>query len=166
MMVLRNGVAAFLRNGNNYLLMKRTDDRKIAPGVWSGIGGHMAPLEINTPNSACYREIKEESGIDKSKIYSLDLMYIIIRRNEDEIWQNYIFFGETSQTDFTQTDEGELFWIPKEELLNREYTKTFTAMLEHYTSRSLQNRAVYVGVAENNGGTLKMSWTRCEDFEK
>ena len=46
MITLRNGVAAFLQNGGNYLLMKRADNRKTAPGVWSGVGGHIEPHEI------------------------------------------------------------------------------------------------------------------------
>ena len=166
MITLRNGVAAFLHNNGNYLLMKRADNRKIAPGVWSGIGGHIEPHEINDPISACYREIEEESGITRDRISSLELLYIITRRSENEIRQSYIYFGETEQTELSQTDEGELFWIPCSELLEREYTKTFTAMLEHYIKRDDNDNSVYVGVADDDNSKLKMSWARCEDFEK
>ena len=129
MISLRNGVAAFLYNNGNYLLMRRADNREIAPGVWSGVGGHLEPNEINDPLAACYREIEEESGISSDKITSLELFYIITRRSKDEIRQSYIYFGDTSESDLVQTDEGKLFWIPCNELLKREYTKTFTAML-------------------------------------
>ena len=165
MITLRNGIAAFLRNGDKYLLMKRGDNRRIAPGVWSGVGGHIEPHEISNPLAACYREIEEESGIVKSAIASLELLYIITRRNRDEIRQSYIYFGETEQTDVIETDEGELFWIAHGDLLKREYTKTFAAMLEHYINRNQDDRAVYVGVAENDGGNLRMNWSRCEDWE-
>ena len=165
MIRLRNGVAAFLRNSGNYLLIKRAYNRKIAPGVWSGVGGHIEPHEINDPLSACYREIEEESGICRDKIKSLDLLYIITRRSKSEIRQSYIYFGDTDQTEVTQTNEGELFWIRCGELLEREYTKTFAAMLEHYTKRVQSDRAVYVGVACNAKGNLQMNWSRCEDFE-
>jgi len=165
MIILRNGVAAFLKNDGKYLLMKRAENRAYNPGFWSGVGGHMEPREINDPCRACYREIEEETGIAESKINSLELLYIIIRRSRDEIRQNYIYFGETAQTGVIQTDEGKLFWIPADELLNREYTKTFAAMLEHYVKRDKHDRAVYVGVAENDGGKLRMNWSKCEDFE-
>ena len=165
MITLRNGVAAFLRNNDKYLLMNRAANRKIAPGVWSGVGGHIEPQELNDPLSACYREIEEESGIVKSQIETLDLQYIITRRSKNEIRQSYIYFGETLQTDVKQTDEGVLFWISENDLLNREYTKTFAAMLEHYKKRSYNDRAVYVGVAEYDNGKLRMNWLRCEDFE-
>ena len=64
MITLRNGVAAFLQNNGSYLLMKRAENRGIAPGVWSGVGGHIEPNEINDPLAACYREIEEETNFE------------------------------------------------------------------------------------------------------
>ena len=61
--MLINYVAAFLRNNDEYLLMERANNRKINPGFWSGVGGHVEPHEINDPLSACYREIEEEAGM-------------------------------------------------------------------------------------------------------
>ena len=165
MIALRNGVAAFLRNKGRILLIKRANNKIVAPGVWSGVGGHMEPGEINAPLTACYREIEEETGIAPSRIERLDMLYIITRRRAGEIRQSYIYFGETSQSDVIQTDEGELFWVHESELLEREYSQTFAAMLKHYTTRGPLDYAVYVGVAENVGGLLRMNWARCEDFE-
>jgi 8-oxo-dGTP diphosphatase len=165
MITLRNGAAAFLKNNGKYLLIKRSKTRRIAPGFWSSIGGHMEPDEINDPYRACYREIYEESGITQASIHKLELLYIITRKAQSEIRLFYIFFGETSQTDIIQTDEGELLWVPEEELLNREYTKTFEAMLRHYMQRSPDDRALYVGVAGNDNRKLQMSWSKLEDFE-
>ena len=158
------GRCVFEINGK-YLLMKRAENRRIAPGVWSGIGGHIEPPEINNPLETCYREIEEETGIMRHDVSALELRYIITRRRADEISVIYVFFGETTQSDFTKTDEGDLQWIPENELLEREYSQTYAAMLEHYVSRSRQDRAVYVGVADDDNGKMKMTWTRCEDFE-
>ena len=79
--------------------------------------------------------------------------------------QHYIYFGETSQTSIIQTDEGTLHWIPGDKLLQMEYTQTFAQMLVHYTNRNPQDKTVYVGVAGNENGRLKMQWLKCEDFE-
>ncbi|MDR1704484.1 MAG: NUDIX hydrolase [Clostridiales bacterium] len=164
MITLRNGTAAFLRNNGNILLIKRAGNRVILPGVWSGVGGHMEPGELNNPSAACIREIEEETGIASSDINGLELLYVILRRFNDEIRQSYIYFGETSKTGVVQTDEGELFWVSENELLEREFSATFTAMLEHYIKRDRDDRAVYAGVAGNDGGRLRMVWARCEDF--
>jgi 8-oxo-dGTP diphosphatase len=165
LITLRSFATAFLRNNGRILLMKRADNRVFLPGIWCGVGGHMEPGEINNPYAACIREIREETGITASGIDPLELLYIIIRRSANEIRQNYIYFGETPQTEVIQTDEGQLFWIPEEELLNRRFSATFTAMLAHYTQRGEDDRAVYVGTAENDNGKLSMSWARCEDFD-
>ena len=165
MIILRNGVAAFLRNNGKYLLMKRAENRTYNPGFWSGVGGHMESQEINDPCATCYREITEETGIRQSEISFLELLYVITRRSKDEIRHSYIFFGETFKTGVKQTDEGELFWIHEDKLLDREFTVTFAEMLKHYKARDPQDHAVYIGVAENNNGKLLMKWSRCEDFE-
>jgi len=166
MIMLKNYVSAFLQNNDEYLLMERANNRKLNPGFWSGVGGNIEPHEINNPLSACYREIEEESGILRGEISSLNLLYIVTRRCEDEIRQSYIYFGETNKTDIIQTDEGALSWVPCNELKHRKYTATYTAMIEHYIGRSRHDRAVYVGVADNDNGKLKMNWSRCEDFDK
>jgi ADP-ribose pyrophosphatase len=159
MITLKNYTAAFLQNGDKYLLMKRADNRKVNPGIWSGVGGKIEPHEINNPLAACYREIEEETGIPCDKIISLDLQYIITRRSENEIRQSYIYFGKTDVIDIVQTDEGILFWVSSGDLLNKEYTATYAAMLEHYIKRKPTDNAVYVGVAENADSELRMNWS-------
>jgi len=167
LITLRHGTAAFLRNGDSVLLMKRGEHREIAPGFWSGVGGIFEESEMNTPYEACYREIEEEAGISKGNIDSLALQYILLRRFKDEMRCSYIFFGETSQTEVIQTDEGQLFWVPKDKWLDRQFTETFTLMLEHYMQRHPGDRRVYVGVAGKDSvkDGLHMSWAVCEDFE-
>ena len=159
MITLKNYVVAFLQNGDKYLLIQRADSRKINPGIWSGVGGHIEPHEINSPLEACYREIEEETGITRDKIRSLDLRYVITRRSENEIRQSYIYFGKTDVLDIAQTDEGILFWIPSSELLNQEYTATYAAMLKHYVNRKSNDKTIYVGVAENADSELRMNWS-------
>jgi len=164
MITLSNGAAAFLRRGDEYLLMKRAPNRKVAPDVWSGVGGHMECGELNNPQATCLREIEEETGIVSAQIHDLTLRYIIIRRYGDTIRQTYVYFGETDAEYADKTDEGKLYWIHENELLNREYTATFAAMLRHYLTTPDAERVV-VGVAENDGGKCRMVWAAIEDFE-
>jgi 8-oxo-dGTP diphosphatase len=161
---LSNSAAAFLKRGNEYLLMKRAENRKISPGVWSCIGGKFETYELNDPQAACLREVKEETGITDDQIHNLALRYVIVRRYRDTIRQTYIYFGETDAELTVTTDEGELYWIPESELLNRTYTVTFTAMLEHYLQTPDMERVI-VGVAENCNGVCHMIWSAIEDFE-
>ena len=162
--VLENGAGAFLQNGNKYLLMKRSPNRKIAPNVWSCIGGHMEKGKINNPLEACFREIEEETGIRRINIFDLSLRYIIIRQFKNIVRQNYIYFGKTDKMEFIDTKEGTLHWINEENILEKEYTKTFTEMMKHYLNNKFCEKIV-VGIAGKEENRLKMNWTILEDFE-
>lgn len=165
MITLQNGAAAFLKHNGQYLLIKRAPGRKIAPNVWSGVGGHIEQHELNNPTEACLREIYEETGISKDHIFNMELRYLIIRRSKDVIRQNYIYFGETDIVDFVDTDEGTLHWVPEPELFKREFTKTFDAMLHHYIDTPDNMGRVVVGTAQSNSGNPKMIWSHLEDWE-
>jgi 8-oxo-dGTP diphosphatase len=163
--ITENMAGAFLKNNDKYLLMLRSPKMDFAPNLWSCIGGHIESLEINDPLKACLREIKEETGINRENIFNLRLRYIIIRQFRNIIKQSYIYFGETNETKLIETNEGTLYWVPKNELQNKEYTKTFMEMMKHYVKKPDPNERIIVGIAENHMEKLKMSWSILEDFE-
>lgn len=164
MIKLLNGAAAFLLRDGEYLLMKRAPGKAIAPGVWSGVGGKLEQWELNDPRAACLREVEEETGIPPAHIFDLGLRYVIVRRSRDTIRQTYVYFGSTDMDPTVATDEGELHWIPAGELLDRTYTQTFAHMLRHFVERPDAGRVI-VGVAGNEDGACRMSWTAVEDFD-
>lgn len=56
-------VAVLLRNPQGqYFLNKRPDNKKMYPGLWAGIGGHVEIPE--SPIDAVRREFNEETGLD------------------------------------------------------------------------------------------------------
>ena len=164
--ILQNASGAFLINGDNYLLMKRSPNREIAPNLWSCVGGLMDKNEINDPFEACVREIWEETGISKENIFNLTLRYIIIRRYKNIVRQNYIYFGETNVKEFIDSEEGTLHWINEKDLLEKEYTKVYAEMIKHYKqNKILYKDNIILGVSGKESGGLKMNWSVLEDFE-
>ena len=165
MLTLMNLTGVFLKNNGKILLIKRGMHKKIAPGMWSGIGGRIENAEMNTPSDAALRELEEESGILPQNVSLLELQYILIGKHSNYIGQTYVYFGETSQSDIIQCDEGEIAWIPEEELLNRKFSDFFEQMLRHNKARSPEDKAVYVGVANDiTEEKLHIIWTPCVDF--
>lgn len=160
-----NMAGAFLRKNGKYLLMQRSPNRTFAPNIWSCIGGHMEADEINNPFEACLREIEEEAGIKRDNIFNLKLRYIILRQNGNIIKQSYVYFGDTNIEKLIETEEGKLYWINKEELLDKEYTKTFAEMMKHYVLTPDLNERIMIGVAGKENNKLKMNWSIIEDFE-
>ena len=162
--ILQNAAGAFLKNGNKYLLIKRSPNKKIAPNLWSCIGGHMEKDELNNPLEACFREIEEETGIKKEEVFNIKLRYLIIRQYKNIIRQSYIYFGETKVEKFIDTEEGTLHWINEEDLLSKEYTKTYTEMVKHYLKNKLCEK-IFAGIAGKESNGLKMNWSIVEDFD-
>lgn len=91
---------AFLFNGNKVLMMKKDSSRITDTVFWTGLGGHLEPDELNFPNRACIREIFEESGIQEEEIEELKLKYILLQIKDEEIRQQFVYFGKTKRTDY------------------------------------------------------------------
>ena len=123
---------AFLRCGDEVLLMKRSETKKIAPGLWAGVGGHLEPHEIHSPITACLREIEEETGILPAQIERLDLRYFALCKSEtlDSV---YYFTGVLSEKPtLRETDEGSLHWVDVTAGADYQMTAHTKAMYLHW----------------------------------
>ncbi len=161
-MKFRNIATAFLMNGDDVLLMDRSETNKLMPGFWYGVGGHIEPEEMNTPLEAVLREIYEETGLREDKLEDLCLKYILLRREKNETVINYIYFGKTNIRCVVQNDEGTLHWIPKEKVLHRKYIDVLKLTLEHYFEHD-KNGDVVVGVMESE---TNIKWSILKTWSK
>ena len=57
----------FIRNDDEILLIKGAKDKKIWPGLYNGIGGHLERGE--DPLSAAHRELFEETGLKNIQLF-------------------------------------------------------------------------------------------------
>ncbi|UKS27742.1 NUDIX hydrolase [Paenibacillus sp. HWE-109] len=133
MITLRMISTALLWNSRNELLMmKRSLSRTVSPGLWAAVGGHLEPNELNNPREACLREIWEETGIEHDEIQGLRLQYILLRLNGQEVRQQFFYIGTTDVSPRIVTNEGDLHWIAKDQVLDRPVPFIFRSLLEHY----------------------------------
>lgn len=165
MIKLRSMATAFLTNNGDFLLMKRAVNRKFAPGIWAGVGGHLEADEINDPRKACIREIYEETGICEKDLVDLKLKYIIMRRSRDEIRIQYVYLAKTTIRQVVNTDEGELFWINKDELFDRELSATSRMTLKHYLENGEKTIDILVGTVSAASNRPIMNWNPVQDWE-
>jgi 8-oxo-dGTP diphosphatase len=157
---------AILFNGNDMLMMKRSPKRTLSPGMWASVGGHLEPEEINDPKTAMLREIYEETGLSPEELENLHLQYILIRQNQQEIRQQFIYTATAKRREVIQTEEGELHWIPKEKVLDREIPFIFHSLLEHYFTYG-PSPSIWVGTAGFDAeGQPAVHWTELVDPQK
>lgn len=164
-MKIRVMSGAFLVNGSDYLMMKRAESKRIAPGMWAGVGGHSEPEEINSPKATCLREIYEESGIEEKDIEKLDLRYIILRREKEEITLIYYFIGTVSSREYEdKTQEGKLYWVNEGELFDRPMSFEVGKMLEHYRENGYKSGNVSVGTISAIDNKPFISWNSLDSW--
>ncbi|QKS44979.1 NUDIX domain-containing protein [Paenibacillus cellulosilyticus] len=154
---------AFLINEDKVLLMKKETSKVSDEPFWTGLGGHLEPYELNSPMKACYREILEESGIAESDIEDLKLRYILLRIKNDEIRQQFVYFGRTTKTDFVNSDEGELHWQRMSELKGIRFSRIVAFMLEDYQSHPNRDEVMVGTITMDAEMTPTMQWSELRD---
>lgn len=166
-MKLRNMTCIYIFNGENVLLMYKTSSRFLTKPLWCGIGGHFEENELNNPNACIIRELEEETGFIIKDIKNLTLKYITIRKKDDEIRQQYIYFADFIGKDelLKFCNEGDLAWVKTSELPKLKMSFTNTACLEHYFNISKNDSNIYCGAVKVVENKPQMCFTTLMDFK-
>lgn len=130
-MRIRSIATAFLENDGDLLLMKRSQDRKLAPGYWFGVGGHFEEGEHAHPVRACLREIEEETGLKSQDLVHLRLRCLVMRHHQDELVLNYIFTGTACTRNVEEGSEGSLHWVNPSEIRHLLFADVIRLILLH-----------------------------------
>jgi 8-oxo-dGTP diphosphatase len=104
----------FIFYNDEILLLKGAVDKKIWANLFNGIGGHVEPGE--DINSAAQRELLEETGIKCDSLKQNGT--IIIDLNNSEGILIHIFSGKVQSKNLISSKEGELHWIPINQVNN------------------------------------------------
>jgi 8-oxo-dGTP diphosphatase len=108
----RLATLAFVRNGDEILLLRRPSDSDRFAGLWNGIGGHVEAGE--DIRAAARRELCEESGLD---VPGLALRGVIHESGLlGQAYVVFLFVGETAQRELRASDGCELVWQPLDKL--------------------------------------------------
>ena len=106
----------YIEKDDKYLMLHRVKKEKDCnKDKWIGVGGKFEPGE--SPEDCLLREVKEETGLELTKYRYRGLVTFV----SDEWGTEYMhlftaneYIGELPQ----ECDEGELVWVPKEEIVN------------------------------------------------
>ncbi len=105
----------YLRQDGKTLMVHRVKkENDIHQGKWNGLGGKFEPGE--TPEACAAREILEESGL---RPISMALKGFLTFPNfaHGEDWYAFVFVVDRFEGELIESPEGDLRWIPNEQLL-------------------------------------------------
>lgn len=111
---MKNTTLCYIEKDGKYLMLHRTkkhhDENK---DKWIGIGGKFEDKE--SPEECVLREVKEETGLTLTSYKYRGIVTFV-----SDLWPTqymHLFTSDQFTGDIIDCDEGELEWIPKEELL-------------------------------------------------
>ena len=117
----------YIERNNHYLMMHRVKKgNDINKDKWIGIGGHFENGE--SPAECLKREVREETGLELASYRARGIVTFLYGKTVEYM---HLFTAEISVRDISEgeetdeclpqlpeCDEGELVWIPKDEVTN------------------------------------------------
>lgn len=162
---LRHMACAYIWHDSDVLMMKKSSSSNLFANLWVPVGGHFEPDEIANPQNTCLREIQEETGFEKHQIVNLKAKYVTIRRKNNEVRLQHIFFCQSTSRNFINSDEGELHWIPDKDLLSLEMSTTNQSALKHYFSKGQNNDALFIGIVKITNLKPELVWVQLDSLD-
>lgn len=111
-----NSTLCYIEQNGKYLMLFRNKKTHDVNGQkWVGVGGKFEPGE--TAEQCLVREVKEETGLDLLSYHYYGVINFISDEWEDE--RMHLFLGTAfSGNLIPDCPEGELHWVPKEEIMD------------------------------------------------
>lgn len=98
----------FLKKNETILLIKGAETKKLWPNLFNGIGGHIERGE--DVYTAAKRELFEETGIEDIDLSFAGTIMVDVDQNKGIVI--FLFRGKIDNQNLISNEEGELFWIP------------------------------------------------------
>ncbi len=136
--------------GSTLMLYRNRKPDDTHRGKWNGLGGKLESGE--TPEACVDREVKEESGLN---VESMQLKGILTFPLFDEVddWYVFVYVINKCNGNLIDSPEGDLAWIPDEELMNLNLWEGDRIFLPW-----LRQDKFFSGLFEYDSGKLK-SWS-------
>ncbi len=104
----------FITHGDNILLLKGAPTRRLYPNLYNGVGGHVERGEGVL--EAARREVCEETGLDLANLHLRAVLHVDEPGKEQGVLV-FVFIGESLARAVVQSDEGELVWVSRGDIL-------------------------------------------------
>lgn len=102
----------FITSGDDVLLIKRGLRKRIFPGCYNGVGGHLERDE--DPLSGAIREMQEETGLHVSNVRFRGTIHVDAGAETGILV--FVFSAEAASREVIANDEGTLEWVHRDQI--------------------------------------------------
>jgi len=148
-------VLIFIFRNNSVLLIKGSSIKKIWPGKYNGLGGHLEMGE--DPLGAARRELKEESGLSCSTLSLCGNVIVNTERNPGIAI--YIFKGDYEGGEICPSVEGILEWVELDLLHQYPVVEDLRIILPMIAVRKPGSEPFYAKYFYNNDDRMQIDFT-------
>ena len=135
----------YLEQDGKYLMLYRNKKKNdINEGKWIGVGGHVEGTE--SPGECLEREVKEETGLTLTSYAFRGIVTFV--PGPDQVEYMCVYTADGFEGTLRECSEGELKWIPKEEIENLnlwEGDRLFLPLLMKEDTPCFSMKVVYEG---------------------
>ncbi len=148
-----------LEHAGRYLLLRRANCKRFAPGRWTGVGGRVEPSELGCLRAAALRELRDETGITPEEITHFVARRALLHLRDGHTLTLLLYFtGGLAKAVLPPCSEGTLAWVGPEGIAGLdviESTQRVLPLLLDDCDRDPQGREqLWLGVARYRNGAL------------
>ncbi len=144
----------FIRRNDTYLVLKRSSQKRFAPGVVHPVGGKVDLDE--DPYSAAMREVLEETNV-AVKNMRLEAVINELAPPPDRTnnWLIFHFSADYASGEVSETEEGELIWLTSDQIKQQHLFQSVRLLIDQMLDPG--QGTVFATFAYNTQAEIDMS---------
>ena len=156
---MKNTTLVYIEKDGCYLMLLRNKKKNdLNEGKWIGVGGHFE--ENESPEECMLREVLEETNLRLTDYRYRAVITFVSDRYEGEYM--HLFTASSFEGELKECREGELRWIPNEEIFGLNLWEGDRAFLKYL----MEDRGFFTMKLVYIGDDLVEFQSRCYDGER
>ncbi len=143
----------FITQGDDILLLKRGTHKRVFPGRYNGVGGHIERHE--DPQTSAIREMHEETGLVVTDVRFRGVIHVDAGADRSGIMV-FVFSAEATSRDFTNSDEGTLEWVPRDQVQHLPLVEDLPVLIPLLFDRPAEDRPFFAHASYDEHDELRL----------